>query len=161
MIHRRLSALLPHHPRQFGFTPSRSTSDAVTIVIDRINRELNEFSIVEYERPGGGAHTQHARRHRLWSRLIFRLCSTPLTMGSYSARLTDYRALATNETLAAQLPAGPLCWGMHSRTALPETTRLSWSTARRRPGTPTLPLLCGWSAAPPGEHLFCLRIHVR
>ncbi|KAF8304072.1 hypothetical protein TcYC6_0038820 [Trypanosoma cruzi] len=36
MIHRRLSALLPHHPRQFGFTPSRSKSDVVTIVIGKI-----------------------------------------------------------------------------------------------------------------------------
>ncbi|KAF8277254.1 hypothetical protein C3747_64g28 [Trypanosoma cruzi] len=64
MIHRRLSALLPHHPRQFGFTPSRSISDVVTIVIDKINRGLNEFSIVEYERPGGSASTRHPRRHR-------------------------------------------------------------------------------------------------
>ncbi|KAF5213576.1 hypothetical protein ECC02_013893, partial [Trypanosoma cruzi] len=32
MIHRRLSALLPHHPRQFGFTPSRSKSDVVKLV---------------------------------------------------------------------------------------------------------------------------------
>ncbi|RNC54584.1 hypothetical protein TcCL_ESM07996, partial [Trypanosoma cruzi] len=55
MIHRRLSAILPHHPRQFGFTPSRSKSDVVTIVIDQINRGLNEFSTVEYEHPGGGA----------------------------------------------------------------------------------------------------------
>ncbi|KAF8275844.1 putative Reverse transcriptase (RNA-dependent DNA polymerase)/RNase H [Trypanosoma cruzi] len=95
MIHRRLSALLPHHPRQFGFAPSRSTSDVVALVIGKITRGLNEFSIVEYERPGGGAPTRHACRHRLWSRLIFRLRSTPLTMGSYSACLTEFRALAT------------------------------------------------------------------
>ncbi|RNC53846.1 hypothetical protein TcCL_ESM08794 [Trypanosoma cruzi] len=36
MIHRRLSALLPHHPRQFGFTRSRSSSDVVTLVIDKL-----------------------------------------------------------------------------------------------------------------------------
>ncbi|KAF5217526.1 hypothetical protein C3747_129g115 [Trypanosoma cruzi] len=64
MTHRRLSALLPHHPRQFGFTPSRSTSDVVTPVIDRITHGLNEFSIVEYARPGGGAPARHPRRHR-------------------------------------------------------------------------------------------------
>ncbi|PWU92267.1 hypothetical protein C4B63_39g163 [Trypanosoma cruzi] len=55
MLHRRLSALLPQHPRQFGFTPSRSASDVVTLVIDKITRGLNEFSTVEYERPGDGA----------------------------------------------------------------------------------------------------------
>ncbi|RNC42199.1 hypothetical protein TcCL_NonESM08174, partial [Trypanosoma cruzi] len=55
MIHRRLSALLPHRPRQFGFTPPRSTSDVVTLVIGKIARGLNESSTVEYERPGGGA----------------------------------------------------------------------------------------------------------
>ncbi|PWV19892.1 putative Reverse transcriptase (RNA-dependent DNA polymerase)/RNase H [Trypanosoma cruzi] len=64
MIHRRLSALLPHHPRQFGFAPSRSTSDVVTLVIDEITRGLNEFSTVEYEHPGGGAPTRHPRHHR-------------------------------------------------------------------------------------------------
>ncbi|RNC35543.1 hypothetical protein TcCL_Unassigned01575 [Trypanosoma cruzi] len=64
MIHRRLSPLLPHHPRQFGFTPSRSASDVVALVIERITRGLNEFSTVEYERPGGGAPTRHPRRHR-------------------------------------------------------------------------------------------------
>ncbi|PWV03493.1 hypothetical protein C3747_177g85 [Trypanosoma cruzi] len=64
MIHRRLSALLPHHPRQFGFAPSRSASDVVALVIDRITRGLHEFSTVEYERPGGGAPTRHPRRHR-------------------------------------------------------------------------------------------------
>ncbi|KAF8302191.1 hypothetical protein TcYC6_0048600 [Trypanosoma cruzi] len=67
MIHRHLSALLPHHPRQFGFTPPRSTSDVVALVIDKITRGLNEFSIVEYVRPGGGAPARHARRHRSWS----------------------------------------------------------------------------------------------
>ncbi|RNC52742.1 hypothetical protein TcCL_ESM09993 [Trypanosoma cruzi] len=36
MIHRRLSALLPHHQHEFGFTPSRSKSDVVTIVIGKI-----------------------------------------------------------------------------------------------------------------------------
>ncbi|RNC33207.1 hypothetical protein TcCL_Unassigned04118 [Trypanosoma cruzi] len=36
MIHRRLSALLPHRPRQFGFAPSRSTSDVVKLVIDKL-----------------------------------------------------------------------------------------------------------------------------
>ncbi|RNE98560.1 hypothetical protein TcG_12234 [Trypanosoma cruzi] len=36
MIHRRLSALLPHHPRQFGFAHSLSASDVVTIVIGEI-----------------------------------------------------------------------------------------------------------------------------
>ncbi|PWU94113.1 hypothetical protein C4B63_28g201 [Trypanosoma cruzi] len=36
MIHRRLSALLPHRPRQFGFAHSRSASDVVTIVIGEI-----------------------------------------------------------------------------------------------------------------------------
>ncbi|RNC52819.1 hypothetical protein TcCL_ESM09903 [Trypanosoma cruzi] len=55
MIHRHLSALLPHHPRQFGFTPSRSKSDVVALVIGKITRGLSEFSTVEYERPGGGA----------------------------------------------------------------------------------------------------------
>ncbi|KAF8281594.1 hypothetical protein TcYC6_0006740 [Trypanosoma cruzi] len=55
MIHRRLSALLPHHPRQIGFTPPRSTSDVVTLVIGKITRGLNEFGTVGYERPGGGA----------------------------------------------------------------------------------------------------------
>ncbi|RNC41813.1 hypothetical protein TcCL_NonESM08589 [Trypanosoma cruzi] len=64
MIHRRLSALLPHRPRQFGFTPSRSKSDVVTIVIGKITRKLNEFGIVEYARPGGGAPTRHPRHHR-------------------------------------------------------------------------------------------------
>ncbi|RNC38927.1 hypothetical protein TcCL_NonESM11782 [Trypanosoma cruzi] len=64
MIHRRLSALLPHHPRQFGFAPSRSASDVVALVIDRITRGLHEFSTVEYERPGGGAPTRHSRLHR-------------------------------------------------------------------------------------------------
>ncbi|PWV20647.1 hypothetical protein C3747_5g95 [Trypanosoma cruzi] len=67
MIHRRLSALLPHHPRQFGFTPPRSTSDVATLVIDKITRGLNEFSTVEYDRPGDDAPTRHPRRHRLWS----------------------------------------------------------------------------------------------
>ncbi|RNC46529.1 hypothetical protein TcCL_NonESM03686 [Trypanosoma cruzi] len=55
MIHRRLSALLPHRPRHFGLAPSRSTSDVMTLVIDRITRGLNEFSTVEYERPGDDA----------------------------------------------------------------------------------------------------------
>ncbi|PWU98844.1 hypothetical protein C3747_226g44 [Trypanosoma cruzi] len=64
MIHRRLSALLPHHPRQFGFAPSRSTLDVVALVIGEINRGLNESSTVECERPGGGAPTRHPRRHR-------------------------------------------------------------------------------------------------
>ncbi|PWV04034.1 hypothetical protein C3747_163g115 [Trypanosoma cruzi] len=64
MIHRRLSALLPQHQREFGFTPSRSTSDVVTIVIGKITRKLNEFGIVEYEHPGGGAPTRHPRHHR-------------------------------------------------------------------------------------------------
>ncbi|KAF8303564.1 hypothetical protein TcYC6_0039360 [Trypanosoma cruzi] len=36
MIHRRLSALLPQHQRQFGFAPSRSTSDVVALVIDKL-----------------------------------------------------------------------------------------------------------------------------
>ncbi|PWU94383.1 hypothetical protein C4B63_26g6 [Trypanosoma cruzi] len=36
MTHRRLSALLPHHPRQFGIAPSRSTSDVVALVIDKL-----------------------------------------------------------------------------------------------------------------------------
>ncbi|KAF8284755.1 hypothetical protein TcBrA4_0043140 [Trypanosoma cruzi] len=40
-------------------------------------------------RSGDDAPTRRPRRHRLWSRLIFRLRSTPLTMGSYSACLTD------------------------------------------------------------------------
>ncbi|PWV04446.1 hypothetical protein C3747_151g107 [Trypanosoma cruzi] len=57
MTHRRLSALLPHPPRQFGFAPSRSTLDVVTPVADKISRGFNEFGTVEYERPGGGAHT--------------------------------------------------------------------------------------------------------
>ncbi|KAF5220171.1 hypothetical protein ECC02_006847 [Trypanosoma cruzi] len=64
MIHRRLSALLPQHQREFGFTPSRSKSDVVTIVIGKITCGLSEFSTVEYERPGGGAPTCHPRRHR-------------------------------------------------------------------------------------------------
>ncbi|KAF5215466.1 hypothetical protein ECC02_011841 [Trypanosoma cruzi] len=64
MIHRRLSALLPHHPRQFGLAPSRSTWDVVTLVIGEITRRLNEFSTVEHARPGGGASTRHPRRHR-------------------------------------------------------------------------------------------------
>ncbi|KAF8303551.1 hypothetical protein TcYC6_0039620 [Trypanosoma cruzi] len=70
MIHRRLSALLPHHPREFGFTPSRSTSDVVKLVIGKITRGLNKFSTVEYERPGGGAPTRHPRRHRSLAVLI-------------------------------------------------------------------------------------------
>ncbi|KAF5217968.1 putative Reverse transcriptase (RNA-dependent DNA polymerase)/RNase H [Trypanosoma cruzi] len=70
MIHRRLSALLPHHPRQFGFAPSRSTSDVVALVIDKTTRGLNKFSIVEYERPGDDAPTRHAPRHRSLLTLI-------------------------------------------------------------------------------------------
>ncbi|KAF5220183.1 hypothetical protein ECC02_006859 [Trypanosoma cruzi] len=70
MIHRRLPALLPHHPRQFGFTPSRSKSDVVTLVIGKITRGLSEFSTVEYERPGGGAPTRHPRHHRSLVALI-------------------------------------------------------------------------------------------
>ncbi|RNC39552.1 hypothetical protein TcCL_NonESM11079, partial [Trypanosoma cruzi] len=57
MIHRRLSALLPHHPREFGFAPPRSTSYVATLVIDKITRGLNEFGTVEYARPGGDAPT--------------------------------------------------------------------------------------------------------
>ncbi|EKG01193.1 hypothetical protein TCSYLVIO_007823 [Trypanosoma cruzi] len=64
MIRRRLSALLPQHPRQFGFAPSRSASDVATLVIDKITRGLNEFGTVEYERPGDDAPTRHPRRHR-------------------------------------------------------------------------------------------------
>ncbi|PWV17065.1 hypothetical protein C3747_20g217 [Trypanosoma cruzi] len=64
MIHRRLSALLPHHPRQFGLAPSRSTSDVVKLVIGETTRGLNESSTVEYARPGDGAPTRHPRRHR-------------------------------------------------------------------------------------------------
>ncbi|PWV09783.1 putative Reverse transcriptase (RNA-dependent DNA polymerase)/RNase H [Trypanosoma cruzi] len=70
MIHRRLSALLPQHQREFGFTPSRSTSDVVTLVIGKINRGLSEFGILEYERPGGGAPTCHPRHHRSLLTLI-------------------------------------------------------------------------------------------
>ncbi|PWV20630.1 hypothetical protein C3747_5g67 [Trypanosoma cruzi] len=70
MIHRRLSALLPHHPRQFGFAPPRSTSDVATLVIDKITRGLNEFSTVEYDRPGDDAPTRHPRRHRSFVVLI-------------------------------------------------------------------------------------------
>ncbi|PWV02222.1 putative Reverse transcriptase (RNA-dependent DNA polymerase)/RNase H [Trypanosoma cruzi] len=36
----------------------------VTIVIDKTTRGLNEFSIVEYERPGDDAPTRHPRCHR-------------------------------------------------------------------------------------------------
>ncbi|PWV12297.1 hypothetical protein C3747_52g279 [Trypanosoma cruzi] len=64
MIHRRLSALLPHHPRQFGFAPPRSASDVATLAIGKITRGLNEFSTVEYARPGGDAPARHPRRHR-------------------------------------------------------------------------------------------------
>ncbi|ESS56906.1 hypothetical protein TCDM_12452 [Trypanosoma cruzi Dm28c] len=64
MIRRRLSALLPQHPRQFGFAPSRSASDVATLVIDKITRGLNEFGTVEYERPGDDAPTGRPRRHR-------------------------------------------------------------------------------------------------
>ncbi|RNC35048.1 hypothetical protein TcCL_Unassigned02107 [Trypanosoma cruzi] len=64
MTHRLLSALLPHHPRQFGLAPSRSTSDVVTPVTDKITRGLNEFGIVEYVRPGGDAPARHPRHHR-------------------------------------------------------------------------------------------------
>ncbi|RNC46865.1 hypothetical protein TcCL_NonESM03252 [Trypanosoma cruzi] len=70
MIHRRLSALLPHYQREFGFTPSRSKSDVVTIVTGKITRKLNEFGIVEYARPGGGAPTRHPRHHRSLVALI-------------------------------------------------------------------------------------------
>ncbi|PWV15861.1 hypothetical protein C3747_27g322 [Trypanosoma cruzi] len=114
MIHRRLSALLPHHPRQFRICTSAFYVGRGGTCYRQITRGLNEFGIVEHERPGDDAPTRRPRRHRLWSRLIFRLRSTPLTMGSYSACLTDFRALASNQTLAAQPPAGPLCWGMHS-----------------------------------------------
>ncbi|RNE96614.1 hypothetical protein TcG_12934 [Trypanosoma cruzi] len=114
MIHRRLSALLPHHPRQLRICTSAFYVGRGGICYRQITRGLNEFGIVEYERPGDDAPTRHACRHRSWSRLIFRLRLTPLTMGIYSACLTDFRTLASNQTLAAQLPAGPLCCGMHS-----------------------------------------------
>ncbi|KAF8303055.1 hypothetical protein TcBrA4_0049860 [Trypanosoma cruzi] len=114
MIRRRLSALLPHHPRQLRICTSASCVGRGGTCYRQITRGLNEFGIVEYERPGDDAPTRRPRRHRSWSRLIFRLRSTPLTMGSYSACLTDFRAFASNQTLAAQLPAGPLCQGMHS-----------------------------------------------
>ncbi|KAF8297121.1 hypothetical protein TcYC6_0082580 [Trypanosoma cruzi] len=45
MIHRRLSALLPHHPRQIGFTPSRSTSDVVKLVIDKLLMDLMSLAL--------------------------------------------------------------------------------------------------------------------
>ncbi|KAF8279035.1 hypothetical protein TcBrA4_0107760 [Trypanosoma cruzi] len=114
MIRRRLSALLPHHPRQLRICTSAFYVRRGGTCYRQITRGLNEFGIVEYECPGDDAPARHARRHRSWSRLIFRLRSTPLTMGSYSACLTDFRALASNQTLAAQLPAGPPCQGMHS-----------------------------------------------
>ncbi|KAF8298223.1 hypothetical protein TcBrA4_0065230 [Trypanosoma cruzi] len=57
MIHRRLSALLPHHPRQIRIcTPAFYVGRGGTCY-RQITRGLNEFGIVEYERPGDDAHT--------------------------------------------------------------------------------------------------------
>ncbi|EKG02380.1 hypothetical protein TCSYLVIO_006595 [Trypanosoma cruzi] len=89
MIHRRLPALLPHHPRRFRICASAFYVGRGDICYRQITRGLDEFGIVEYERPGDDAPTRRPRRHRSWPRLIFRLCSTPLTMGNHSACLTD------------------------------------------------------------------------
>ncbi|KAF8278772.1 hypothetical protein TcBrA4_0105660 [Trypanosoma cruzi] len=52
MIHRRLSALLPHHPRQLRICTSASCVGRGGTCYRQITRGLNEFGIVEYERPG-------------------------------------------------------------------------------------------------------------
>ncbi|KAH9584009.1 hypothetical protein LSM04_000085 [Trypanosoma melophagium] len=64
MVHRRLSALFPHHQRQFGLTALRSTSDVIVLLLDRVARALNEFPMAEYERTRGGKPSLHPRRHR-------------------------------------------------------------------------------------------------
>ncbi|KAF8282435.1 hypothetical protein C4B63_107g84 [Trypanosoma cruzi] len=95
MTHRRLSALLPHHPRQFGIAPSRSASDVVTLVIGEITRGLNEFSIVEYESPGSGAPTRHPRRHRsLVASIDFSIAGDTIDHGKSFGMLDRLRALA-------------------------------------------------------------------
>ncbi|PWU84489.1 hypothetical protein C4B63_223g1 [Trypanosoma cruzi] len=115
MIHRRLSALLaaPTHVKIRICTSTFYVGRGGTCY-RQITRGLNEFGIVEYERPGDDAPHDALVAIACGVDCFFRLRSTPLTMGSYSACLTDFRALASNQTLAAQLPAGPLCWGMHS-----------------------------------------------
>ncbi|RNC41944.1 hypothetical protein TcCL_NonESM08438 [Trypanosoma cruzi] len=55
VIHRRLSALLPHHPRQFRICTSAFYLGRGGTCYRQIARGLNEFSIVEYERPGDDA----------------------------------------------------------------------------------------------------------
>ncbi|ESS60393.1 hypothetical protein TCDM_12078 [Trypanosoma cruzi Dm28c] len=67
MIHRRLSALLPHHPRQLRICTPTSCVGRGGTFYRQITRGLNEFGIVEYERPGDDAPTRRPRRHRSWS----------------------------------------------------------------------------------------------
>ncbi|PWU88951.1 hypothetical protein C4B63_65g92 [Trypanosoma cruzi] len=57
MIRRRLSALLPHHPRQLWICASAFYVGRGGTFYRQITRGLNEFGIVEYERPGDDAHT--------------------------------------------------------------------------------------------------------
>ncbi|ORC93695.1 uncharacterized protein TM35_000015720 [Trypanosoma theileri] len=40
MVHRCLTALFPHHRRQFGFMALRCTTDVVTLMLDQITRGL-------------------------------------------------------------------------------------------------------------------------
>ncbi|PWV16430.1 hypothetical protein C3747_23g256 [Trypanosoma cruzi] len=65
MIHRRLSALLPQHPRQLWICNSAFYVGRGGTCYRQITRGLNEFSIVEYERPGDDVPTRRPRRHRL------------------------------------------------------------------------------------------------
>ncbi|KAH9577779.1 Reverse transcriptase domain [Trypanosoma melophagium] len=73
MAHRRLSALFPHHQRQFGFTALRSTSDVIALLLDRVARGLNEFPMAEYERPRGSRKKSwlqsHLRGRYIWVRV--------------------------------------------------------------------------------------------
>ncbi|RNC46150.1 hypothetical protein TcCL_NonESM04045 [Trypanosoma cruzi] len=55
MTHRRLSALLPHHPRQFRICTFAFCIGRGGTCYRQITRGLNEFGTVEYERPGGDA----------------------------------------------------------------------------------------------------------
>ncbi|PWV04153.1 hypothetical protein C3747_160g33 [Trypanosoma cruzi] len=64
MTHRRLSALLPHHPRQFRICNSAFYVGRGGTCCRQITRGLNEFGIVEHERPGDDAPTRRPRRHR-------------------------------------------------------------------------------------------------
>ncbi|EKG02041.1 hypothetical protein TCSYLVIO_006944, partial [Trypanosoma cruzi] len=57
MIRRRLPALLPHHPRQLRICTSAFYVGRGGTCYRQITRGLDEFGIVEYERPGDDAHT--------------------------------------------------------------------------------------------------------